>query len=452
MKNMEKAKVVMLSLGDAQYPQDYLGHVIAELRQEVGKMNLDLVACHTIMCGEDAQRVENELKGKEIDLIITNFVSWHITPYIMRVLRNYRNIPLLVWGIGGTVDESGKLQSPAAAAAITSFMPIIKELGFKYEIILEKPDESHRYSDVEKFVHLVASAKKIKNARIGLIGYADMGLYSCAYDKKAVFKELGVDIEDYSGLEITKMMAECPKDELDGIITDIKGSMTFENEISDKALENVSRLYYAMKNKVEGRGLDAISIKCVHGTTSILGFNPCLAQSLLANKDLSVICECDAYGLMTNIILSTITGNASAFMENYEVYDDEVLVGVCGFIPSEFAEGAIRIRSANLGEYNYGISNVSKVKSGEVTFGRFYSEGSKFKLFLSKGMAQPNPKWTEMGWAEPTPNFPSTLLKLEIPIDKYIENVPGQHIIMVYGDYIDQVKKVCYLLNIEVEM
>lgn len=452
MKNMGKAKVVMLNLGDAQYPQDYLNNIIDELRREVGKMNLDLIACHSIMCGEDVQNVEKDLKGKEIDLIITNFVSWHITPYIMSVLKNYRDIPLLIWGIGGTVDKTGKLQSPAAAAAITSFIPIIRELGFKYEIICEKPDEPHRYADVERFVHLVASAKKIKNARIGLIGYADMGLYSCAYDKTGIFKKLGVDIEDYSGYEITKMMAECPKDELDKIITDIKKNMIFENKITDKALENVSRLYYAMKNKADGRELDAISIKCVHGTTSILGFNPCLAQSLLANKDLSVICECDAYGLMTSIILSTITDNASAFMENYEVYDNEVLVGACGFIPAEFAESVVKIRSANLGEYIDGISNVSKLKSGEVTFGRFYNGDGKFKLFLSKGLAQPTPKWTEMGWAEPTPDFPSTLLKLEIPMDKYIENVPGQHIIMVYGDYIEQVKKVCYLLDIEVVM
>lgn len=247
------------------------------------------------------------------------------------------------------------------------------------------------------------------------------------------------------------MMAECPEDELCKIIAGIKKDMAFENHITEKPLENVSRLYYAMKHKADDRGLDAISIKCVHGTTSILGFNPCLAQSLLAGKDLSVICECDAYGLITSIIFSAITGKASAFMENYEIYEDEVLVGVCGFIPSEFAEGAVKIRSANLGEFNDGISNVSKLKSGEVTFGRFYSENGKFKLFLSKGLAQPAPKWTEMGWAEPTPDFPSTLLKLEIPRKKYIENVPGQHIIMTYGDYAEQVKKVCYLLKIEVE-
>ena len=44
------------------------------------------------------------------------------------------------------------------------------------------------------------------------------------------------------------------------------------------------------------------------------------------------------------------------------------------------------------------------------------------------------------------------MLELEVPMQQYIENVPGQHIIMVYGDYVQKVKDVCQLLGIEVVM
>lgn len=452
MKNMEKTNVVILNLGEAMYPQDYLGSVIDEVNGAVKKMDCNVLSTHKIMCAKDADDANKQLGGRKIDLFIVNFVSWHITPYVMSVLKNYRDVPLLIWGIGGKTDSSGKLHSPAAAAGITGFMPIIREMGFKYKLIAEKPDSPHEFTKVERYIKLIAAAKKIRSSKIGLIGYADMGLYTCAYDMTALFKKLGVVIEDYSGYEITNLMRKCPAEEVDKIIKSIKESYKFENAIPDKVLENVSRLYYAMKNKADGRNLDAISIKCVDGTTSNLGFNPCLAQTLLADKDLSVICECDAYGLMTSIILSTISGNASAFMEHYEVFDDEVLVGVCGFIPPEFAEDVVKIRAANLGEINTGISNVSKLRSGEVTFARFYNTDGKFKLFLSKGEAKPNPKWTELGWAEPTPDFPATLLKINVPMQEYLENVPGQHVIMVYGDYIEDVKTVCSLLDIEVEM
>ena len=35
-------------------------------------------------------------------------------------------------------------------------------------------------------------------------------------------------------------------------------------------------------------------------------------------------------------------------------------------------------------------------------------------------------------------------------VDEYIDKVPGQHVIMVYGDYVKKVKDVCNLLDIEV--
>lgn len=85
-----------------------------------------------------------------------------------------------------------------------------------------------------------------------------------------------------------------------------------------------------------------------------------------------------------------------------------------------------------------------------MTFARFYSDGGSYKLFLSKGTAKPSPKWTELGWEEPTPDFPAVLLETGMDMEEYIDKVPGQHIIMVYGDHIEDVETVCGLLDIEI--
>lgn len=449
MKNMKKANVVMLSVGEQQYPQDYLAKVIAETDAEVKKMDCNLLGCYTIMNFADAEAVLAEVQDKKVDLFIVKFVSWHITINVMHVLKNFRDVPLLIWGIGGMTDKTGKLHAPAAGAGVTGFIPIVKEMGYTYKTVMEKPDEAHRYVDIADYIHSVSCAKTIKSARIGLIGYADMGLYACAYDKTGLFKKVGIDIENYDGYIIADLMNTFPEDRVRETMDWIKSTTKAQSNIPDKALERVTRLYLAMKDKADGRQLDAVSVKCVDGITK-LGFNPCLAQSLLADKDLSVICECDAYGLVTSIILSTISGQTSAFVEHYEVFDETVLVGVCGFIPRDFIDGDFEIKAASLGEYNTGISNVSKLKTGEITYGRFYNDKGTFKLFLSHGETLPNPKWTELGWEEPTPDFPAALLKPSMSVDEYFDKVPGQHIIMVFGDYVEKVKTACNLLDIEV--
>ncbi len=190
MKKTANVNVVMLSVGEQQYPQDYLAKVISALEKEVSKMDCNLLGCYSVMNFSDAEKVLSEIEDKQVDLFIVDFVSWHITINVMHILKKYRDVPLLIWGIGGFTDNTGKLHAPAAGAGVTGFVPIVKELGFKYKIIMEKPDEEHAFSRVADYIHSVSCAKRIKSARIGLIGYADMGLYTCAYDKTALFKKL----------------------------------------------------------------------------------------------------------------------------------------------------------------------------------------------------------------------------------------------------------------------
>ena len=293
MKNMKKADVVILNVGEQQYPQDYLGKVIERISNGIKDMDCNVIGCYTVMNFSDAQKTADDLKGKKTDLFIINFVSWHITPNVMHIIKEYKDVPLLIWGIGGFTDKTGKLHAPAAGAGVTGFLPVVKEFGYKYKVIMDKPDAPHSFDKVADYIHSISCAKRIKEGRIGLIGYADMGLYTCAYDKTELFKKLGIDIENYCGYEIANLMDSFSEEEVKETVKWMRETTTAQNTVADKPLENVARLYLAMKDKANGRNLDAVSVKCVDGITK-LGFNPCLAQSLLADKDLSVICECDA--------------------------------------------------------------------------------------------------------------------------------------------------------------
>ena len=447
---VQPTRVVILNVGDQQYPQDDLAKVIADFRAKVRSLDIANVVCEcTIMNDEDADVAATEVAKHHFDAIIVDYVSWHITPYVMRTLKDYRNIPVLVYGSGGWTDSTGKLIAPAAAAGTTALTPVLREFNYKYVCINGKPDEKVRLDDIERFLRVVAAVKAVRHSRIGLYGYADMGLYSCAYNKTLAAKKIGVDIEDYLAYDLVDEMNSFTDEEVAECVKEIQAKTVSVNEVKPEVIARVARLYLVMKGKKDKRGLDAISIKCVYGVTQ-MGFNPCLAQSLLADKDTSVICECDAYGMLTGIILSRVSGKASAFVEHYEVFDDSILVGVCGFIPRDFIEGDFKIRSANLGEYNTGISNVSKMKTGECTFARLFETNGTYKLFLGKGKAEPNVKWTEHGWAEPTPDFPSVMLHPSTPVKEYLDKVPGQHIVMLYGDWTEDIKLFCKLMDIQV--
>ena len=98
------------------YPQEILKEVIERVWSGIESLGESVVGKYVIMNDEDGFRAEEALLGKEIDAIIVNFVSWHITPYVMHVLRHFRGTPLLIWGIGGYHDATGKLVSPASGS------------------------------------------------------------------------------------------------------------------------------------------------------------------------------------------------------------------------------------------------------------------------------------------------------------------------------------------------
>lgn len=443
-------KIVLLSCGEEVYPRPWLDEVIRAVRSGMEALEVEVVHAGTLMNEYDAITALKAVKGKDFDLVVVHLVSWHITSYIMHVLRDFKQIPVLVWATGGKTDAGGKLHSPAAPAALTALLPALKEMGFRYKVLYEKPDAPHAFDEVAGFAQVALASRRIRTSRIGLIGYADMGLYTCTYDRTSIASRLGIDVDDYFSYEIGTLMDSAPDADISEIVRMIRARLVFENAVSPKVLDRVARLYLALKRKADGRGLDAISIKCVNGVTRYMGVNPCIAQSLLADKDLSVICECDAHGLITNVMMSMLTGQTTSFMENYEVFDDEVLVGTCGFLPLDFVDGQARARSTNLGDFFTGMGMVSKVRTGTVTFARLFKKGEGYAMFLSRAEARTPGKWIELGWDEPTPDFPSLLLKLEMPVRTYLESVPGQHVVLAFGDHVDQMRDLCTLMGIEV--
>ena len=448
---MPEARAVLLHCGDAVYAREFFEREAAEVVKGLGETGLELTQRFMILDGAGSAEAAKSIDLKNVDLIIVHLISWHITPYVMAALKNAKDVPVLVWSIGGRTDGNGRLHSPAAPAGLTALLPVLSEMGYKCRAICQKPDEGYRFGEILRFARVAAAYGKVRNSRIGFVGYADMGLYSCAYDKMSVYKSLGIETEEYFSYEIGKLMESYTAEETERQSEEIKGKFLFENEVSQITLDKVSRLYLALKSKCDLNGLSAISIKCVTGVTKHMGVNPCMAQSLLAGGDVSVICECDAMGLITTMMLNALSGKTATFLEHYEFYDDSILIGTCGFLPYGLADGEPRARSANLGDFFVGLSNVSRMKPGLVTLARLYKKGDGYGMFLTKGEAHRPPKWIELGWKEPLPDFPSLLVKTEMPVTRYVENVPGQHIIVVYGDYTAEVRELCALMGIVVK-
>jgi L-fucose isomerase-like protein len=446
---LDNIRVGFSAFGYYGYPIEVvsrLGHEAAEALRGLG---IQVTETDPMTSFDDVPRGLQQLAGKEYDAIIACVAAWTETPVITGILRDHLHLPILLWGRGG-YTVNGRLVSPAAQAGTSAVLDTLKFLGAKFKYIYDYPDSPMSLDKVADFCVAAKAVNTLAHARIGMMGYADMGLYSIMFDGLQVRKKLGVEVESYDMLEIEQAMQKLPAEAVQAQIAEWKRDWVFEQPVLPLILERVARLTLALDKKIEQRGYLACSTKCVYGVTKYMGCTACMAQSMLGDKT-HFVCENDVPGMITQTMLGLLTGQSTTFVEMYEYYPDRMLTGVCGFTPTSFTDGGkVSVRGHTWGGSSGGIVNTAQMKAGRVTLARLSLHGERYRMHVLTGDGVKPRAWEELGWAPPAPNFPSLEIIPDGGMEAFAHKALAQHYAVVYGDHRQRLVDLCDLLDIEV--
>jgi L-fucose isomerase-like protein len=277
-----------------------------------------------------------------------------------------------------------------------------------------------------------------------------MGLYTTMFDGVSLRAKIGPEVEVFDMLELIQKQDEVSQEELEKFIATVRQEWQFEQPVADVTLERLGKITLAADRLIDERNYSAISFKCVEGMKKYMQFPPCLVQSILGDK-VPAICEDDALGLVTQLILNSLTGQATTFVETYEFFQDRILVGVCGFVPGSYVCGP---KCASVyggwGGLNAGVMSTSAMKTGPVTVARVGNRGEDYFIHVIKADGVKPRRWEELGWNAPAPQFPGLELQLAIPVEQFVDKIISQHYLIAYGDHVDAVQQVANLLGIRI--
>jgi L-fucose isomerase-like protein len=230
-----------------------------------------------------------------------------------------------------------------------------------------------------------------------------------------------------------------------------KKEWKFQKQPGENTLETGIKYYLALKEKVQERGYEAISLIDVDGMKKLLNFPPSMIFMLLADDPgICTIPENDIPGEVTQLMVKYLTGQIGAYLEFYEFMEDRVLAGVPDYVPSEIVKGRVEVCPNSFGEFGESILNVSKIKTGKVTMCRLAGRGDKYRMHMVTGKAVDPRSWEEAGWAPPAPQLPSLEVILDNPVEEFAQKVMGQHYIVSYGDNTQIISELCHILGVEV--
>ena len=446
------SKVGFVGFGEVNTPIDIIIRKCEAAAKGLENEGLDLVKVYPVTDDyeeKDIKKAVEVLKSEEFDCLVVCIAGWIPTHAVVKVTEHFRHIPMVLWGLCGWMEE-GRLVTTADQAGTTAIRKTFFDLDYTFKYIYDIIGLPSNTKKVANYVKAAEAAKKLRHARAGMAGYRDMNLYGTQVDGPSLKREIGPEIETFEMLEIEQRYQKITAEEKDAVIKNCMSKWKFLKEAKREGLEKAAGYYLAVKSLCDERGYEAISLKDVDGMKKLLGFPPAPIFMLLADEaGLLTIPENDGLGNVTQLMVRYLTGQAAAYLEFYEFFEDSVLAGVPDYVPAEIVDGEVTVMPAAFGELSEGILNVSRVKPGELTMCRLTCVDGEYYMHMVKGEGKTPMKWEEAGWTQPAPQLPGLRIELD-DVPDFAENVMCQHYIISYGDNTELIENLCDILGIEI--
>jgi L-fucose isomerase-like protein len=397
--------------------------------------------------GREPERAIAELKAAEWDFLFVNIINWIDVRGVTRVLLEFRDKPMILYSLGGFTDGD-TLISPAAGAGTTALRYPMERWGIRFKYLFNAPDSPMDISGILSFGRAAQVVRRLRMARLGMIGFNDMGLYSTDFSVVKLRDRIGPEVESLDMLQLQRTMESLEGATVDEELKRVTADWEYPlGKPKPEVVERAIRMYLATVQLCREKRFDAFSYKCVDGVDLALDVVHAVPASLVASAGYPYVDENDIGNLTAELMLKWLSGKQVMFLEHYEHHPEWILLGEDGYCPSDFVDGNLQIKPVEtvlLG----GIVQCSRMKTGRLTLACLSEDNEGYRMHIVCGEGKEPPQWVEMG--VPLPPWPSVKFFPDATVRSILDHVQSQHFAAVHGDYVQPLMDLCALLDIKV--
>ncbi len=445
---MEALRAGYVSFGTQYYKPENLKMISARAEKQLEAAGIRLLRTDPVTGeGPEPERAIAELKKGDWDFLIANIVNWIEVRGVMRVLMEFRDRPILLYSMGG-FTEGDTLICPAAGAGVAAIRYPLERWGFRFKHLFNAPDTPVDVEGIVRFGRAAQTARRLRRARVGMIGFNDMGLYTTDFSAVKLRDRIGLEVESLDMLQLLRRMEALDagevREEIERVTRDWEYPLGRPRE---EVLERAFRLYLATVQLCREKNFSGFSYKCVDGVDAELGLTHAVPSALVASAGIPYVDENDVGNLVAELMLKWLTGREPMFLEHYDHHPEWILLGEDGYIPDAFIDGKPQIKSVSTALLG-GIAHCSRLKLGRMTLCCLAEDAEGYRMHIVSGEGRKPPQWVEMG--VPLPSWPSVKFHTDVPVRRILDHVQSQHFAAVPGDCVEELKDLCFLLGIKV--
>ena len=436
---------MLLLFGYPGYPEDIMLGRMEESRKHLDALGVSYTAAKPVINLSGMFEAREEMRRATFDRIICVVATWIEVTHVCDLAYPYKDMPILLWchenlraeGAPGYVS----LGSVAAAGVLRQ---TFEEFGFRFKFVVGNPSDKKIERDITAFSGACDAMASLREARIGLVGYASMGMYTAMADHIKIKSFFGAEIAHVDQYSVLRGLDEIDSGAVEEVVRRIRADWEIGGNVRPGQLETTAKIYLRLKDLMKERALYSLAIKCQYEMSLEYNFSPCMALSLLGSE-CPVCCEGDVHEIISQMVLEKASrGKVTAYGDILHFNEDGVVCAACGFAPRCFLRGpkpAIDCHTAIIS----GIMTTSPFREQQVTMARLARAGAGFKMHLIKGKCEPLENFHEIG----CPQYAGMTVRFENKsVEDFKNEIMSQHYAIVEGDYLPELTEYCKLAGI----
>jgi L-fucose isomerase-like protein len=413
----QKGGLQMVVDGDAN--RNRIDALLTELRAEVGD---HVTILDELMVGDPSDFKSLFTSKDEIHVIIAYFLG--VTP-IEELLR---------WK-GPIIAFSGQHTPAFSLYAVGEERHVRSDLYIALD-----------YHEIRRLLRVLEVKRSLAHTRVVLMGLpAPWHLRWYGFpDLEAIRRKVGVEFVPVELRELLEIVKKVDMDKAASLAREWMDEARQVMEPSPEHLQQSAAAYLAMDQILSRKGAKAMAINCLEITQSRKFseqiINPCMAMTRLRDDGIPSACEMDVAALLTMILLGNLS-NSPSFLGNIvraEPDRNVIKLSHC-ILPTRmpgFGEAPLPYTLRDF-HGNKGVTAFTHVPPGEkLTLARAHRNLERVVALAGEVLE-----------CEDTTFCRNTLTIQINDVREFIRKAEGNHHIAIFGDYMDELKALCEVLD-----
>ena len=399
-----------------------LERVRENFRQRFG----NVVCSETVDTLDAAEKAAKLFREENIDLLVVAYGTYLPDFMTMHVINQLRTVPVIFFSVqnGETIDRNSNYEHSlrnSSTIGIAQITGTMRKLGRDYKIVVGSIYDPRAYEKIGVWVKAVQAVSDLRESNIGVIGNVFRGMYDLELSKTFLKSTFDVNVIYIQSGHLLAEWEQVTEEQVREVAEALLARFRKQGVTEDDVYRAI-RLAIAMERVAKRFRLNAMCFLDQHFlqkqtlTTARMG-----ASLLMEKEDLTVACEGDLGGLVTMMLMRSISGE-HALMAEWGEYDAELnsclLMGHGIGVPALAKSDSDITLTRTPEEWGFeggGLNYELIVKPGPVTLGHVIETTEGYKMIVSPAQSVDMEKLPY--------NELHAMVQVKAPIKDYLEAV-----------------------------